>query len=85
MGKLSNLHYELLEHPPYSPDLAPSDYCFFPEFLPRWSAFFFESRGDCSCRVVFSHLTKYHYRGGIMALEHRWNKCIILKGDYVEK
>jgi hypothetical protein len=21
--------------------------------LPRWSAFFFESRGDCSCRGVF--------------------------------
>ena len=31
MGKLRDLHYELLEHPPYSPDLAPSD----------WSAFFF--------------------------------------------
>jgi histone-lysine N-methyltransferase SETMAR len=25
MGKLRDLHYELLEHPPYSPDLAPSD------------------------------------------------------------
>jgi len=26
MGKLRDLHYELLEHPPYSPDLAPSDF-----------------------------------------------------------
>ena len=25
MGKLRDLYYELLEHPPYSPDLAPSD------------------------------------------------------------
>jgi hypothetical protein len=33
----------------------------------------------------FADLTKYHYRDGIMALEHRWNKCISLKGDYVEK
>jgi transposase len=24
MGNLRDLHYELLEHPPYSPDLAPS-------------------------------------------------------------
>jgi len=24
MGKLKDLHYELFEHPPYSPDLAPS-------------------------------------------------------------
>ena len=55
MGKLRDLHYELLEHTPYSPDLAPSDFCFFPklETLPRWSAFFFESRGDCRCRGVF--------------------------------
>jgi hypothetical protein len=29
MGKLRDLHYELLEHPPYSPDLAPSDFCLF--------------------------------------------------------
>jgi hypothetical protein len=26
MEKLKDLHYELLEHPPYSPDLAPSDF-----------------------------------------------------------
>ena len=33
----------------------------------------------------FADLTKNHYRDGIMALQHRWNKCISLKGDYVEK
>jgi hypothetical protein len=32
----------------------------------------------------FADLTKNHYRDGIMALEHRWNKCISFKGDYVE-
>jgi histone-lysine N-methyltransferase SETMAR len=31
MGKLRDLHYELLEHLPYSPDLAPSDFCLFPK------------------------------------------------------
>jgi hypothetical protein len=33
----------------------------------------------------FADLTKNHYRDGIMVLEHRWSKCISLKGDYVEK
>jgi len=33
----------------------------------------------------FADLRKNHYRDGIMALEQRWNKCISLKGDYVEK
>jgi histone-lysine N-methyltransferase SETMAR len=31
MGKLRDLHYELLENPPYSPDLAPSDFLLFPK------------------------------------------------------
>lgn len=29
MAKLSELRFELLPHPPYSPDLAPSDYFLF--------------------------------------------------------
>jgi histone-lysine N-methyltransferase SETMAR len=32
VGKLRDMHYELLEHPPYSPDLSsPPDFCLFPE------------------------------------------------------
>jgi hypothetical protein len=31
MGKLRDLHYELLEHPPHSPDFAPSDFSLFPK------------------------------------------------------
>jgi histone-lysine N-methyltransferase SETMAR len=31
IGKLRDLHYELSEHPTYSPDLAPSDFCHFPK------------------------------------------------------
>jgi hypothetical protein len=31
MGKLRDLHYELLEHPPYSPYLVPPDFCLFPK------------------------------------------------------
>jgi hypothetical protein len=32
----------------------------------------------------FADLTKNHYRDGTMALQHRWNKCISFKGNYVE-
>ena len=31
IGKLRDLRYELLKHPPYSPDLAPSDFSLFPK------------------------------------------------------
>jgi histone-lysine N-methyltransferase SETMAR len=31
MGKIRDLHYELLKHPHYSPDLALSDFYLFPK------------------------------------------------------
>jgi len=31
MGKLRDLHYEMLEHSPYSPDLAHYDFYLFPK------------------------------------------------------
>jgi hypothetical protein len=46
--------------------------------------FFFEE-AIAAVEEYFADLTKNHYRDGIMALEQRWNKCISLTGDYVEK
>jgi len=87
MGKLRELHYELLEHPPYSPDLAPSAFYLFPKlglFLAGWR-FSSNQKAIAAVEGYFADLTKNHYRDEIMALEHCWNKCINLKGDYVEK
>jgi histone-lysine N-methyltransferase SETMAR len=87
MGKLRDLHYEFLEHPPYSPDLAPSDFYLFPKLKLFLAGQRFSSNQEAIAAVeeYFADLTKNHYGDGIMALEHRWNKCISLKGDYVEK
>jgi histone-lysine N-methyltransferase SETMAR len=87
MGKVSDLHYELLEHPPYSPDLAPSDFYLFPKLKLFLAGQRFSSNQEAIAAVErhFAALTKNHYRDRIMALEHRWNKCINLKVDYVEK
>jgi hypothetical protein len=76
-----------LEHPPYFPDLAPSDFCLFPKlkiFLAG-QRFFSNQEVIAAVEGYFAYPTKNHYRDGIMAPEHRWNKCISLKGDYVEK
>jgi hypothetical protein len=87
MGKLRDLHYELSEHPPCSPYLAPSDFCLFPKLKFFLAGQRFSSNREATAAVAgyFADLTKNHYRDGIMALEHRWNKCISLKGDYVKK
>ena len=87
IGKLRDLHYELLEHPPYFPDLAPSDFCLFPKLKLFLAGQHFSSNQEAIAAVegYFADLTKNHYRDGIMAMEPCWNKCISLKGDYFEK
>jgi len=79
--------YELLEHPPYSPDLAPSDFNLFPKLKLFLAGQRFSSNQEATAAVegYIPDLTKNHYRDGIIALEHCWNKCISLEGDYVEK
>jgi histone-lysine N-methyltransferase SETMAR len=87
MGKIKDLYYELLEHPCYSPDLAPSDFSLFPKLKLFLAGQCFSSNQEAIAAVegYFADLTKNHYRDRIMALEHSWNKCISLKGDYIEK
>jgi hypothetical protein len=87
MEKLRDLHYELLQHPPHSPDLVPSDFCLFPKLKLFLAGQLFSLNQEAIAAVegYFADLTKNHYRDGIMALEHHWNKCVSLKGDYVKK
>jgi histone-lysine N-methyltransferase SETMAR len=67
MGKLRDLHYELLEHPPYSPDLAPPNFYLFLKLK-----LFSNQEAIAAAEGYFADLTKNHYRDGIMALDHRW-------------
>jgi len=47
--KLAYLGFHCLDHPPYSPDLAPSDYHLFPGLKKKieWSPFFVRRGGHC--------------------------------------
>jgi histone-lysine N-methyltransferase SETMAR len=49
--KLAKLGFQYLDHPPYSPDLSPSDYHLFPGLKKtiETSPFFFRRGGHC-CR-----------------------------------
>jgi histone-lysine N-methyltransferase SETMAR len=87
MAKIHKLGYELLSHPPYSPDLAPSDYFLFPN-LKKWlGGKRFDSNDDVisQTKAYFEDLDKSYFLEGIKKLVKRWTKCIELKGDYVEK
>lgn len=87
MAKINDLKFELMPHPPYSPDLAPSDYYLFPN-LKKWlggKRFADNEEVIEAVNGYFEELDESVYRDGITRLEHRYEKCISLGGDYVEK
>ena len=79
--------FELIEHPAYSPDLAPSDYYLFPNLKKDIRGIRFEDDNAVQNAVFdwFEGRSEEFYKLGIMKLPDRWNKCVQVKGDYVEK
>lgn len=78
---------ELLPHPAYSPDLAPSDYHLF-----RSMAHFFKGRRfnneldvENGCREFFASKNPEWYKRGIELLAERWLKIIDYNGLYFEE
>lgn len=83
---LKTLNWEILSHPPYSPDLAPSDYHLFAsmghslaeqcfanfEEVEKWLFEFFASK------------EKKFFWDGIHNLPERWAKCVETNGQYFE-
>lgn len=87
MAKIEELGWELLVHPPYSPDLAPSDFHLFGPLKSHMRGKNFDS--DAAVIEAVSEWLKRQpkefYARGIEKLVDRWNKCIEKDGDYVEK
>ncbi|KAJ7304231.1 hypothetical protein JRQ81_011768 [Phrynocephalus forsythii] len=81
------LGYELLQHPPYSPDLVPSDVFLFPERKKPLCGQRFDDREDVIFEVEqwFSSKSDDFYKEGLKQVKKRWQKCVTLQGDYVEK
>lgn len=86
MAKIKELKYDLLEQPPYSPDLAPSDFYLFrnlKQFL-RGKRFSSNAEAIAAVNQYFADLPETHFRHGIELLEKNWTKCVELLGDYVQ-
>ena len=87
MAKLHELHFELLPHPTYSPDLASSDYWLFADIKRMLQGKRFSSSEEVisETKVYFEAKDKSFNKKGIELLEKCWNQCITQEGDYVEK
>ena len=79
--------YELIPHPAYSPDLAPSDFFLFPNLKKDIRGLYFRSDEEVVTAVEewVNGKDPDFFSSGLMALEHRWSKCITLESNYIEK
>ena len=84
---LCDLKFEVLKHPPYSPDLAPSDFHLFGPMKEHLRGHKFAD-DDKVMEAVQSWLKatpKSFFLDDIRKLVDRWTKCVAKQGDYVEK
>ena len=68
--------------PPYSPDVAPSDFWLFPKLRGcRYEKI--EEMKEAVTKVI-NTLTQEDFRGAFQMLLQRYKKCIAADGDYFE-
>ena len=84
---LETLKFEVLSQPPYSPDLVPSDFHFFPHLKRDLKGTHFTSDDEVKQSVTswIKQRTPEFFIVGIRKLVLSWEKCIERQGDYVEK
>ena len=71
-----------VRYPPYSPDLAPSDFCLFPKLRGcRYETI--EEMKEAVTKVIDTLIQEDFY-GDFQKLLERYNKCIAAGGDYFE-
>lgn len=85
--KIQRLKFELINHAPYSPDLAPSDFHLFPKMKEDLRGVRFASDEDVKNAVAewLRKKDKEFFSTGFDKWVQRLQKCIDVAGDYVEK
>ena len=84
---LETLKFEVLSHTPYGPDLASSDFHFFPHLKRDLKGTYFTSDDKVKQAVTswIKQRTPEFFIDGMRKLVLSWEKCIERQGDYVEK
>ena len=73
---------KIVPHTPYSPYLAPFDFCLFPKLIGcRYETT--EEMKEAVTKVIDT-LTQEDFHGAIQKLLERYNKCIAAGGYYFE-
>ena len=84
---LASKSIKTIDHPPYSPDLAPVDFWLFPLAKKKMAGKVLEDEEDAlkEWYGVIQTIPKKAFAAAFQSWIKRWNKCKDLDGDYVEK
>ena len=85
--KLAYLGFQCLDHPPYSLDLAPSDYPLFPGLKKQLKGCQFSSDVNVIAAMetwLDRQPPEFFFLSVLLKLEQWTNKCTKLRGEYVE-
>ena len=83
----TSLKFTVVLHPPYSPDLAPSDFWLFPKLKEMLKGQHFSSDAEVEADVLkwISSQPETFFMDGMNKWIERLKKCVAINGDYVEK
>ena len=83
--KIRELGYEVLPHPAYSPDIAPSDYHLFRSLQHFLSGKIFADRDEIKSALdsFFAEKSTSFFMDGIKSLVNRWQMVVDNDGDYI--
>jgi len=83
---LTSKNITVIPHLPYSPDLAPCDFCLFPKMKLRLKGRRFDTTEEIHTETqeVIDTLTFENSQGCMKSWETRWDRCIHAQRDYFE-
>jgi [histone H3]-lysine36 N-dimethyltransferase SETMAR len=83
--KMEQLKWELLPHPPYSPDIAPSDFHLFQSLSHHLANKHYRDRNDIEIDIAEFFMSKptRFYHDGIYELPKRWQSVVDCRGEYL--
>lgn len=87
VSALSHHGFEILPHPPYSPDLSPCDFHLFPQIKRQLKGRRFNDVTELkqAFEDAIGEKTAHFFEQAFHTWRRRAEKCVISDGDYVEK
>ena len=87
MDVFQRLNINLVDHPAYSPDLAPCDFALFPRLKAQLRGNRFNNEEELRRAVTdfVASIPAKEFKNIFVKWCERWRKCIQCKGEYFEK